>query len=157
MTQIQPNFLSPIGFSFVLTKTPKVDFFIQRATVPGVSLGVIQRPMPLGTPVTEPGNVVFEPLTLNFKINEDMTNYLEIFNWMIELGTPDSSEQFVNTKYDARLIILSATRNPIMDISFEDVFPTSLSPISMDTAQDDVQYLDADVSFSFDRMYFNTI
>ena len=34
------NFLSPTGFKFTLTRTPKVAFFCNQANIPDITLGV---------------------------------------------------------------------------------------------------------------------
>ena len=38
------NYLSDVGFKFSLAKAPKVDFFSNTATLPGLSLGVVNQP-----------------------------------------------------------------------------------------------------------------
>ena len=35
------NFLSPVGFKFVIGRTPNVDYFCQSASIPEVSLSLI--------------------------------------------------------------------------------------------------------------------
>ena len=38
------NFLSPIGFKFTISKTPKVDFFCNSARIPEITLGTALQP-----------------------------------------------------------------------------------------------------------------
>ena len=38
------NFLSPIGFKFVLAKYPKVAYLSQAANIPAMNLGVVEQP-----------------------------------------------------------------------------------------------------------------
>jgi hypothetical protein len=38
------NFLSPVGFEFVLNRAPKVTFFTNSANIPGINLGVAIQP-----------------------------------------------------------------------------------------------------------------
>ena len=33
------NFLSPVGFKFLISKIPKADFFANQANIPGIDLG----------------------------------------------------------------------------------------------------------------------
>ena len=33
------NYMSPLGFKLILTKTPKVDFLCQSANIPQISMG----------------------------------------------------------------------------------------------------------------------
>ena len=37
------NYLSPIGFKFIVTKVPKADFFSNSASIPGINLGFAQQ------------------------------------------------------------------------------------------------------------------
>ena len=38
------NYLSPVGFKFVITKAPKADFFSNSANIPGINLGFTEQP-----------------------------------------------------------------------------------------------------------------
>ena len=38
------NYLSPVGFKFVITKAPKADFFSNSANIPGINLGFAEQP-----------------------------------------------------------------------------------------------------------------
>ena len=38
------NYLSPVGFKFLITKAPKADFFSNSASIPGINLGVALQP-----------------------------------------------------------------------------------------------------------------
>ena len=38
------NFLSPLGYKFVLSRAPKVAFFANSANIPGIELGTTEQP-----------------------------------------------------------------------------------------------------------------
>ena len=67
------NFLSPIGFKFLLAKYPKVDYFCQSASLPGMTLGIQQQPTPFRSLPLE-GFLEYEPLTINFLVDENLEN-----------------------------------------------------------------------------------
>ncbi len=145
------NFLSPLGFRFLLSRTPNVEYFCQAATLPTISMQELLQPTPF-TQLPRPGNkITYEPLTLRFRIDENMTNYLEIFNWMIELAKPEKFEQYAkhNNFSDGSILLLSSNNNPRIRIAFQDMFPLSLSPLNFDVTQADVEYLEADVMFRY--------
>ena len=79
------NFLSPIGFKFILGRTPNVDYFCQSASIPQVEIGVRE----ITTPVKEyslPGDkMTFGDLNLRFLVNEDLDNYYEIYLSLIHI------------------------------------------------------------------------
>jgi len=151
------NFLSPLGFRFLLNKAPNIEYFCQVATLPTISMTEINQPNPF-VAIPQPGDrIVYEPLTLQFRVDEDMTNYLEIHDWIVGLGKPDNFRQFKELKQDTgiysdgAILILSSNNNPRIRIAFQDMFPLSLSPLAFDVTQTDIEYLQADVTFRYRR------
>ena len=53
------------------------------------------------------------------------------------------------TLSDATLIILTSKNNPVIEVRFKDLFPTSLTGLTYDQQADDVNYLTATVSFEY--------
>ena len=74
------NFLGGAGFKLVLDRIPHVTYFCQGAPIPGVSLSTIQMPSPVVTRQLPGTKVTFSPFEVTFKIDEDMKNFIEIFN-----------------------------------------------------------------------------
>ena len=54
------NFLSPIGFKFVLAKYPKVAYFAQTANIPAMNLGIQNQSTPFRSLPLE-GFIEYEP------------------------------------------------------------------------------------------------
>ena len=50
---------------------------------------------------------------------------------------------------DATLTVLTNKNNPIVEVRFADCFPTSLSGLSYNQNQTDVEYLTAEVNFKY--------
>ena len=161
------NLLSPIGFKFILTKAPKVDFSCQTASIPSITMGTAEQPSWLKD-IPVPGDkAVFDDLNLRFLIDENMENYIQIYNWLIGLAYPESLEQFENLrkqdliKYpeddrnrfseysDGTLQILNSNFNVVRQIKFKDLFPMSLTSLDFDATQTDIQYFTADVNFKY--------
>lgn len=161
MTEItNKNMLSPLGFSFNIQRLPNMNFFVQSVTLPGVTLQTIEVPSPLKN-IPFPGDKIdYSELEVSFKIDEDMNNYIEVFEWIRALGFPDSQDQYRTLENqpsytgggiysDATLTILSSAMNPNIWIEITDLFPVSLSPIEMSAIQGDIEYLEATASFRF--------
>jgi len=161
------NFLSPTGFKFSLKRSPKVAFFCNQANVPDLTLGVAIQPTFLKDIDTPGDKVVFGDLNLRFLVDEDLTNFMEIQNWIRGLGYPESLKQFhdlesgavlPNTSYakegdniysDGTLQILSSNLVAKFNVNFRDLFPYSLSTLTFDATNTDIQYFTADVSFKY--------
>jgi hypothetical protein len=156
------NYLSPTGFKFNIVKTPKVDFFSNSAKIPGIQLGNIRVGNYLKA-IDIPGdNIQFEDLTLQFIVDEDLENYLEIHNWIYGLGYPESVSEFqelIRAKdgskdlkeqfSDGTLAILNSNFNVSARVKFRDLFPVSLSSLDFTATETDYTYFTATVTFKY--------
>ena len=159
------NFLSPIGFRFQLQRAPNVEYFCQAVTLPSCSLNEVPQETAFTT-ISRPGDkVTYGEFTVRFRIDEDMTNYLEIHNWIEALGMPSSFDQFkalnpmtpgdrkekvVDQTYsDGSIIVLSSNNNANIRIAFKDLFPLSIAPLTFDTTMTEIEYLEADCTFQY--------
>ncbi len=160
------NFLSPVGFKFILNRAPKVAFFGNSANIPSMTLGVAIQTNYLKD-IDVPGDkIIFEDFNLRFLVDENLENYMEIYNWIRGLGYPESLEEIFNWQSsnstfqqpdksqmnlysDGTLQVLTSKQNPNFKVSFKDLFPYSLSTLSFDATDTDIQYFTADVSFKY--------
>ena len=160
------NFLSPTGFKFTLTRTPKVTFFCNQANIPDLNLGVAVQPTYLKDLDTPGDKIVFGDLSLRFLVDENLENYMEIQNWIRGLGYPEKLSQFrdfeeeglmqgnyskdlQNIYSDGTLQVLTSNQIANFQVSFKDLFPYSLSTLVFDSTDTDIQYFTADVSFKY--------
>ncbi len=95
------NYLSPGGFKFLLDRAPKVSFLCKTASIPEISIGVVERPTPF-VRIPQEGNIQYGTLSLDFLVDEDLNNYLEIHNWIRGMGVPEDFEERIafNEKYE---------------------------------------------------------
>ena len=160
-----PNPLSPINFRFSLQRAPNLMYFCQAASVPELSLGepLIEN---VFVKLPTPGDkLTYSPLNIRFQVDENLTDWLEIHDWMVGLGFPESYDQSIhrdprdnlnNAQFnnsdifsDGTLVINTSARNPNIRVLFKDLFPISLSTLDFDLTQPDITYLEADVSFGY--------
>lgn len=159
------NFLSPLGFKFVLAKYPKVDFFSNSAGIPGINLGVaVQSSYLKDIPI--PGDKIsYDDFSLKFFVDENLENYLQIHNWIRGLGYPQSVAEYQELlnqdeynpgvqdassgQSDGSLIVYNSNYHSAATVNFKGLFPTSLSTIDFDSKSTDVQYVTADVVFKY--------
>lgn len=159
------NYLQNNGFRISILKAPELNLFIQSASVPGISLDVQEQPNIFATIPIYGNRVNFDGLSVEFLIDEDLTNWLSIFNWIVGMGFPESHQQYIEftEKYDGppRLDgvsdvifqVLNSSNNLIREIRLVDAFPYSLSPIPM-TATSDAGYITATAEFRYSHYYF---
>jgi hypothetical protein len=155
------NFLSPLGYKFILSRAPNVEYFVQEVTLPGLNLGIAVQPSPFIT-IPQPGDrLEYEQMQVTFRVNEDLDNYLEIFNWMVALGAPENFQQYTlksplestnqqkdTITSDITLSILSSAMNGNIEFKMKDCFPVSLSNITMSSTVSDVDYVVATATFA---------
>ena len=92
------NYLSPIGFKFSITKIPKVDFFSNSASIPGINLGFALQPTYLKDAPVPGDKLTYSDLTLSFFVDENLENYMQVHNWLTGLGYPEDVQQFMDLK-----------------------------------------------------------
>ena len=124
-------------------------------------------------------------MNLTFLVDEYLENYLQLHQWLTAIGFPEKREQFrthrdvtsntpasggtpsvdtINSAVadkamysDAYLMILSNKNNPIVEIDFKNVFPTSIGGLSFDGGATDVEYLTCDVTFKYQIYEIRTL
>jgi len=155
----QKNLLPENGFQLFLKRAPNINFWVQKANLPGVELGVVESPNPfLAIPV--PGDhIKFEDFDIIFRVSENLENYLEIYNWMIGLGKPNEFKQYADLKNnplpsesiysDISLLITNSKRNINIQVDLIDAFPQAISGLQFNVTEQDVQYLYANARFSY--------
>lgn len=154
------NFLSPLGYSFGVKKLPNVNFFATRVNVPGVSMAAVEIPTPFNRVPISGDKVQFDELNVTFKVDEDMRNYIEVFDWIMGLGFPERFEQYKNLasrgKFtneglysDATLTITTSAMNPNIELTFKELFPITLSEIDFSSTEADIEYVTATVTFRY--------
>tara|TARA_B100000287_G_scaffold129579_1_gene121603 strand:- start:3290 stop:3850 length:561 start_codon:yes stop_codon:yes gene_type:complete len=166
------NFLSPVGFKFIIERIPTVEFFCQTVNVPEISIGtrtIETRVKPYDLPGDK---MTFGDLQLSFMINENMDNYYEVYKWLKGLTNPRTESQFIeylNTidekgrptdfnkiTTDARLLVLNSNYTTVTTAVFMNIFPVSLSGVRFSADPSDIDYVTADATFKYTLMEFIT-
>jgi len=137
-----PNELLENKFLVTIRKLPETTFKCNSANIPGISLPYAMQNT-TQNPIPQPGlNVVYEPFTMTFIVDEDLNNYRELETWVRKLGMPVNNLGYSDLKLrgigpppdrgirsDIVLTILTNEFKPNILVFFRDCFPISLSPI----------------------------
>ena len=172
------DYASPTQFKFGIHQLPLVEYFVTAVDLPDVSLGTTVQNTPFKD-IPIPGEkLTYAPLTVTFLVDEYLENYVSLHNWMSGILFPTKREQFKtfrdvtsNTQTDtiptppidkvgnatpdrtiysdAYLMILSNKNNPIVQIDFQDIFPTNLGALSYDQGATDIEYLTVTATFEY--------
>jgi len=172
------DYLRPNGFRFIIKEMPYVAYTCQSANLPSLQLGNAIQPTPFVDIPIVGDKVNFGDFTIRFLIQEDMSNYLELFGWLIALGFPKEHKQFTSfvqkrenrfpysqggrrtdgmAYSDATLTILDSTNNPKTDIIFYDLFPISVEALDFDVTTNDVPFFIGIASFKYKYFDINPL
>lgn len=158
------NPLSPNGFMFSIQKLPAVSFFCQQVNLPGISLGSPEFGNPFQTQPIPGETLTYDQLNVQFLVDDQMENYMAIYNWIVALGFPNSYEQYTTffnddqrvniselaTNYsDATLQILGANNTAIRTVNFVDMFPVTIDSLMFQSTNQDVNYLVGNATFRY--------
>ena len=88
------DYASRIQFRFKMSKLPEVEFFIQTANVPGITLGSTGFETPLKNIAGIGDKVTYQTLDVSFLVDENLNNYKELHDWITGLGFPQDHSQF---------------------------------------------------------------
>lgn len=165
-TTAQPNtnYLKPNSFKFQVAKLPNVTYTCQSANLPALQLGTAIQTSPF-VDMPHPGDkIVFGEFTIRFLINEDMSNYKELYDWMVSMGTPQGGAQFGKRTSrasvfdgadysglfsDATLMVLDSNNNAVVKLNFQDLFPTSIEGLDFDITTAGMEYFVGIASFRY--------
>lgn len=148
------SFLSPTKFRFSIKSMPAFSEYVTGINVPGLELANdLTSPTLFHAQNIPAGKVEFDKLTCRFKVASDMSNWIELYTWLIGLGKPNSFSQYEaleEIQEDASLFILNAFGDAALEFKFVDLNPQTLSGFNMafDT-QDGAEYVSADVTFKY--------
>lgn len=168
MTQKTYNFLRPNGFMMTISDLPGVSFSCQSVTLPSISLSEANQPTPFIDIPRIGDKIQRSDFMASFIIDEDMSNYIELYNWMVGIGFPNSYEDvniYLSTKTqnilkgndtepllysDITVTVLDSNNNPNITLTFRGCFPKLLSETRLDVkSESDIQYLISDVIFAY--------
>ena len=162
------NFLTPTGFTFQVQRSPKVTYYGNLVTLPGVTLPTVVQNTYLKTNPLPGDQLEFDDLRLRFLVDANLENYMEIQNWLRGLGFPESLEEIydfqkqdspynkgqpeksqLNLYSDGTLTVLNQLNNPKFKVYFKDLFPTSLTTLTFDATLQSEEFFTAEVSFKY--------
>lgn len=150
----QPDNQNPLfstEYRFTMQRIPTVTYFCQSANVPGVNLGEIQQTNYFA-PIKRPGQFTFDDFTISFVIDEELKNWLEIYNWMRSASNAEDFTEYEGpSQYfsDATLIITNSAMRGNLIVNFKELFPRTLSGIDFTSTASDAEPMIATCTFAY--------
>ena len=154
------NLLAPTGFKLTINreKFANTEFFITSFQIPDISVTPVEQGY-RGMFYYDNGEARrFGDLNVRFAIDENMLNYVEIYNWIERNSAAQQSDspkkvtksgvKKIET-HDMILSVMTSHNNINKQFRFKDAFPINLGGVAFSTQASDVEYLQADVSFRY--------
>lgn len=171
------NLLSPLRFDFSIDRLKNVDFFVQSANIPSIALPATSNAQ--GTPFSnipwQGDRLSWGELVVDFKVDESLNNWTDVFNWMKGIGFPENFKQYSDLKQgvdknideekrkllppvgkighiygQALLLVRNSQNNVVLQVDYQDVYPISLSELKFDTRENGVVEITSTVIFKYD-------
>lgn len=173
------DYASPTQFKLIINQLPKVEFFAVSANIPSITLGETLFPTPYKEIPVMGDTLTYDNFSMDFIVDEYLENYIELHNWLVGIGFPQSRSQFSNYRSttsetpvttqgsstdvgdvgastsargmfsDLTLTVLSNKNNPIVEVRFQDAYPSTLAGLDFNNQATDVEYLTANATFSY--------
>ena len=83
-------------FRIYLPIFPTTEWFIVTANIPGITLGQATQPTPFVDMPLVGDKIDFENFDITFIVDEQLKNYMEMYNWVKNIGFPYSGEEQFN-------------------------------------------------------------
>lgn len=154
-----PNPLQVNGLRFWCRKLPNVDFYVQRAIIPSVSLPSVKNPNPLVNVSLGGDHIDFGDVTLEWRVDEDAKSLIEVFNWIRGVGFPEDTNQFkqlfdqkpysgLGLQSEGVLVVLDSKKRANFQYVFRDMSPTTLDTTPYTIEGSGVDYVMATATFN---------
>ena len=140
------------NFTISIKRCPSFSYFTQSVSLSELGGDPLEADYFIGPKLQLPTvGAAFKDFTIKFLVNNDLSNYNEILRWLRE-ATPytDFSEvkPLNEVMSEAFIIINSNRKNPVLKITFRNIFPTELSGFEMRNTESDIPPITATVKFA---------
>ena len=138
-----------LGSSFILEipGAREMNYFIQGGEVPGLSMAGVDTPFTNASASVPSNRIEFDPLNLNFIVDEEWKNWEYLFNWMKRART--GRESILETMSPLTLHLVNSNKNLNVQLQFVGAYPTFVSSIPLDTTAVDATPVTASVTFRY--------
>jgi len=142
------NFLSNATYKFVNKKFEDVEFFVATADLPTMDIDASLQSNRFST-IKLPGDkIVYSDLTLSFRVDSEMKNYIFISNWLKDLEKADHTN--TNDLFsDSKLLVYNYANVHFLTFTFKDSFPISLGGISFTVENTEEEFVTTETTFAF--------
>lgn len=160
LTHEEQNLAKVNNFKVAFAEIPTLQFHVKAADIPGLSLPSAKVTTPYAD-VNVPGNKLeYDDLGFEFLINEDLSNWTAIHNWMRGLASVESigdSTDLLDSllgenekSTDISVIALNNSGKEVLEYTFINATPNFLSQVNFRNDAIESENLTANCTFTYD-------
>lgn len=151
MAAIDNSLAFKTDFLLVFAETPNVEFFCQDVIMPTLSIGELRNSIPWIDYPSAGDKLQYTPLTVTFVVDENYQNYLEIYNWFMQMRPPHQDYGGKDIVKDAILVLQNNNKNAKLRVTFVDAWPSAIDGLQFSTSAqgDDPQVVNLTLNYSY--------
>jgi len=150
------NLLYPTQFTFSMNRLPKMSYFVNKVSVPDFGFESALDQTTRFVTVRHPGSkLTFGNLEVTFLVDENMETWREVRDWIESISVLDDFAK-IDPNYkdhfsEGTLMILTSAKNPNIEVTFENLFPISISGFEFDATATELTGFECRAVFAFDK------
>jgi hypothetical protein len=152
---------TPTNFQLIFPKLPTEESInannpftlnIFSAVIPSLSLAEEERRWQGNKSKDALIPLEFDSWLVSYIVDSRLENWLLLYNWMSYINNNRDKIAELRQAYsvDANLIVTDNYRNPVLSITFVDIWPSVMGEVSFSSREGDIQ-LESTVNFTFDH------
>lgn len=169
---INQNLLQAARFQLQFDRLPYISFFVKQANIPGLATNPPEQPTIFKNIPRAANKLHVEDFAIKFMVDEPLWSWTSLHDWLCGITFPDSFEEYKNLSLqqrlqfqsinnsqpqysDCQLMIFTNKNNPILKLNFKNMFPVSLSGITLDNDTNANYIPTAVATFQYENYYIN--
>lgn len=137
---INLSLLQPGQYQLLINRLPTIPFFCQNIQMPNVNYGFATQATPFHDLALTGDKLTFGDLVVSVLVDENLSTYSEIYNWIKNLSNLDNILDDVS---DAHIQVGPKT------FHFKDLFPVDISGFNLASNLSDVPAITFTASFKY--------
>lgn len=134
------NFLSPLAYRLQIDKLKVFNHCITAVSLPWMQIGNTRQPTPMIS-IPVPGtHLNFGPMEVTFNVDEQLSSFIELFEWSLEIGKPDNfpqRQEMEIARSDGSITVLTSAKRPFLRFKLLDIIPTAIGELRFNSAEND--------------------
>ena len=166
MSQKPYNYFRPNAFRMAIQELPEVSFTCQSVNLPWLSANNPTQATPFIDIPRLADKLTHDDLRVSFIVKEDLSNYIELYNWLVGITFPNDYNEFglfVDSRTsrlftrdkegvaysDITVSLYDSDNINTYDLIYKGCIPKFLQPTPLDIKSQGVEYVTCDASFDY--------